>query len=85
MKTVNNIAKGAKFSNPSRPGTSTLDNQTLKKIMAKKLETADATSRALDDILYPRSSAKPTTKTGTAEIINELIHQRLNQRQSIWV
>ena len=71
-KTVNKIANGENVNKKSIPGIPNLDNQILKPRSTIKLETADAKRRTLGDIAYPRSSAKPTINTGTADNINKV-------------
>ena len=88
MKAINKI-KGIYYTNRSKDSKenrkrykqkqdieardSNLISQTFKNKIAKKLEAAEAKSLNLDDIAYPRSSAKPTTNTGIADVINHII------------
>ena len=53
--------------------------------MAKKLETADATSRALDDILYPDLRLNLQQKLVQLKLLTKLIHQRLNQNNDMGI
>ena len=71
-KIVNKIAKGEKTNKVSNTGIPIFNNQTLKKMIASTLDTAEAIRRTLGDMWYPRSSASPTEKTGAADSINNV-------------
>ena len=71
-KIVNRIPKGANISSVSTPGIPSLLSQTLNNKIATEPETADATSLALGDMSYPKSSASPTANTGAADKIKSV-------------
>ena len=79
-KIVNKIENGTKINAVSRPGIPSLDSQTFNRIIAKTLEIAEETRRILGDILYPRSSAKPTAKTGAPDKINKVSSSALRSQ-----
>ena len=71
-KIVNRIPKGINISSASTPGMPRLSSQVLNNKIAIKLEIADATSLALGDMSYPKSSANPTENTGAADKIKSV-------------